>query len=711
VPENTKEIRIYRFADMELNVPERLLLRGPEKIALTPRMFDLLLKLVEAEGHLLEKETLLNSVWADAIVEEGNLNRTISSLRKALGEVKGENRFIETVPKVGYRFVAPVSHTNGNSHRRVDASVDPAVPQTRTWPKWPLAVGAFLLLFGVLIGTYFFYGGSENNAARNETPNGPIRLTNNKFDEDAAVWGSDNRIRFIRFTGANQVASYVIDADGGNESRPVTPIKNLRTGGWSPNGKKVVFSKENESGLNSYLADSDGTNEIKLPFYPGSLAWAPDSSKFAYSTEFPAGSKNNEILIYDIDAKSSTVIASDPGFDANPSFSPDGKQLIFNSIRDGNAEIYLVNIDGSGLRRLTNHPAKEAFQVFSPDGTQIAFNSNRDNEKVSIFLMNVNDDSPPVRISGDDYDAEIRNGCWSPDGTRIVFTSNKDGANFNLYTQNVERFAAVKILADEKAELRFPAHSPDGNKLAFAAELADGKSEIRILDQTTKTVKSIHRSENADLQLAWSPDGKQLSFNCKSEGNTDICVIGSDGTDFQNLTNHAARDAGSAWSSDGSEIVFSSNREGGFEQYHLFRMNVDGSNQRRVFARSGYELSPALSPDGTHLYFAGDRADGRSSALDIFVLDIDHPENERIVASRRFHDTSPSVSPDGERIVFVAQSDGNEEIYIVNSDGSGILRLTRNPANDNNPRFSNDGARIIFSSNRDGRYELFELQL
>src|SRR5690242_12316967 len=92
---------IYRFRDFELSPRERILTRDGARVALTPRMFDLLFALVDAHGHLLSKETLLDTVWADAAVEEGNLNRSISAVRKALGEKSGDLKFIETVPKAG----------------------------------------------------------------------------------------------------------------------------------------------------------------------------------------------------------------------------------------------------------------------------------------------------------------------------------------------------------------------------------------------------------------------------------------------------------------------------------------------------------------------------------------------------------------------------------------------------------------------------------
>src|SRR5262245_12529246 len=98
--------QIYEFGPYRLDAAERLLLRDGEVIQLQPKVFDLLLALVERHGRLLEKDELMKLVWPDTVVEEANLANNISIVRKTLSE-NGE-RFIETVPKRGYRFVAPV---------------------------------------------------------------------------------------------------------------------------------------------------------------------------------------------------------------------------------------------------------------------------------------------------------------------------------------------------------------------------------------------------------------------------------------------------------------------------------------------------------------------------------------------------------------------------------------------------------------------------
>lgn len=99
----------FEFGSFRLDPAERQLLCEDEPVALTPKCFDLLVVLVENNGHLVEKEELLRRLWPNQFVEESNLSFNISALRKALGEGRNEQRFIETVPKKGFRFVAPVT--------------------------------------------------------------------------------------------------------------------------------------------------------------------------------------------------------------------------------------------------------------------------------------------------------------------------------------------------------------------------------------------------------------------------------------------------------------------------------------------------------------------------------------------------------------------------------------------------------------------------
>src|SRR5829696_7563317 len=97
--------KIYRFGSFRLDAAERLLFDGDRAVQLPPKAFDTLLMLVSNAGKVLAKERMLTEIWEGSFVEENNLAQNISLLRKVLGETVGE-KFIETVPKFGYRFVA-----------------------------------------------------------------------------------------------------------------------------------------------------------------------------------------------------------------------------------------------------------------------------------------------------------------------------------------------------------------------------------------------------------------------------------------------------------------------------------------------------------------------------------------------------------------------------------------------------------------------------
>ncbi|HEX8139606.1 MAG TPA: alpha/beta fold hydrolase [Pyrinomonadaceae bacterium] len=144
--------RLYRFGRFKLNKAERLLLCDSTPVPLTPKVFDTLLVLVENSGHVVSKEELIQKVWPDSFVEENNLAQNISILRKALGEGASGLKFIETVPKRGYRFVADVSgraedETEIVIHERTRARViieeeDETEPPAAVVAKHPLSNAA-----------------------------------------------------------------------------------------------------------------------------------------------------------------------------------------------------------------------------------------------------------------------------------------------------------------------------------------------------------------------------------------------------------------------------------------------------------------------------------------------------------------------------------------------------------------------------------------
>lgn len=704
-----------------LDPQERILFADGQPVHLTDKVFDTLLLLVENNGRLLTKDEMMAVLWEESFVEESNLVKNISRLRKILHTEDVE--LIETLPKHGYRFLADVKEIDGEinllvqRNLRVKITVEDDTEtrghgekekllqleqQISAFSRLRVAIslGGLTVLLVSVLGFYFWK--REKPIVKNET--GAIRLTDNPKNDSHPRWTNDGRIRFLQTGSDRQTESVLMNADGTNQTE-VKDFNDLDYGFWSPDGTKVIFAKPNDKTA-FYLANADGKHEITLPFFGGNFDWSPDSKKIAYQKK--VGENDAELFVFSLETRNSENITNNPSFDADPSFSPDGRQIVFASLRDGNAEIYVQNSDGSDVRRLTNHPAWDSHPFFSPDGTHIVFPSNRDNESSDLYLMRA-DGSDVRRLTDWQANETVEPGCWSPDGTKIVFSSDQHGSD-DVFVINAEIYRPQLVLADETSNLQFPTLSPDGRQIVYQAEMPDKSGELRIYDSESKQFRVLIKTENADIAPVFSPDGTRIAFQNRIKGNTEIFLIKKDGSGIQNLTNNPARDVSPAFSPDGKQIAFAGNREGDFAIFQLYAMNTDGSNQHKIHnSQTMGGGSLAWSPDGSQIVFTSDKEEGRIGNYELFMIKLNAGEPEKRLTFRRRLDSQPSFSPDGTRIAFVSNTDGNSEIYVQNSDGTGLLRLTRNEAEDTTPQFSKDGKTIIFSSNREGKFAIYEL--
>ena len=425
--ENGHKHLCYEFADFRLYPHERLLLRNAARVALTPRVMDLLIVLVEHQGELVTKETLFEAVWADSFVEEGNINRTISTLRKNLGSQSNGSDLIETVPKLGYRFIAPVEETSDN-----DANRDAALPQ-RSMRAWLIVVMGVVVVG--LAAYYFFVPGIA------VTKDGMTRLTNNLAEDESPEFSPDGKkIVFVsNREGARNI--YVMNADGGNVVRltNISTAENSPT--WSPDGTRILFESSRDGNPEIYVMKADGSDQRRLTFNAvvdgGPARFSPDGRRIVFSRSAAnegVAYYNFDIYTMSIDGEDLRQLTTDPEYDAEPHWSPDGTKITFVSAREKGFDVFVMNADGSDQINLTKDRENQSPIDWTPDGKQIIFTAeslSRTNAS-QIWVMNA-DGSNRRQISS--FSDEPYHISYSLAAKKIVFAPKKDG-NFEIYSMD-----------------------------------------------------------------------------------------------------------------------------------------------------------------------------------------------------------------------------------------------------------------------------------
>jgi len=195
----------------------------------------------------------------------------------------------------------------------------------------------------------------------------------------------------------------------------------------------------------------------------------------------------------------------------------------------------------------------------------------------------------------------------------------------------------------------------------------------------------------------------RIAFVSDREGNKEIYVVKTKGTGLVRLTHHPADDFDPVWSADGNSIVFRSDRDDDNGMGDVYRVNADGSGAPVLLTDLGGS-SPSWSADGKVMVVSG----GSNEDIGIYVVSRDGAIMERLTDSTTL-DLMASISPDGSQVTFYSNRDG-DDIYVVNSDGSGFTRLSHHPAGGNfSPQWSPDGNRIAFVSTRDGQPEIYAI--
>ncbi|MBZ5679642.1 MAG: winged helix-turn-helix domain-containing protein [Acidobacteriia bacterium] len=541
VPESG-ESRTRRFGAFEIDLHAGELRRSGLKVKLQEQPFQILALLLERPGEVVTREDLRNRLWpADTFVDfDHSLNAAIKRLRNALGDAAENPRFVETVARRGYRFLAPV-----NGSHLVPELVAPVPGVHRSIGKWQIAGAAVVMvLAGVAVGLWLGRGNPSHQAAT------PKRLTANPSEAPVigGVISSDGKyLAFADKTGfyLRQIetgethpvplpAGFDSNApswapDGGFDARPLswfpdgvhlvvgwvasaheeqslweisvlggTPRKLIDEGfraSVSPDGSQIAFVRGVSGQQELWRMQSDGQNprkEVGEPGYEyGGIVWSPDGTSLAYvrSRFEPAYSRMHSFIeLRNLSSGKSEVLLSDPRLGAALAWAPG--RLIYSLAEpppnQNDSNLWSAPFDGrahlSGPAiRLTSESGFAGGVSITADGKRLAFFKQTRQPDVYVTELNPQGTrlSEPRRLTLDER--EDFPYSWTPDGKSILFMSDRDGTA-HIFRQGVDQ-ATPELLLGGKEALSIPRLTPDGKSIVYliTPKLGETARKVRLM--------------------------------------------------------------------------------------------------------------------------------------------------------------------------------------------------------------------------------------
>jgi TolB protein len=415
----------------------------------------------------------------------------------------------------------------------------------------------------------------------------------------------------------------------------------------------------------------------------------------------------------------------------NPSFSYDGRWIVFTSERFGSADVFRVHPDGSGIERLTDSAAFDDQAALSPDGRTLAFVSTRDTGTANIWLLDI-----PIHR----FRNLTRNTAgnfrptWSPDGKWIAFSSDRDMPRLRLIREwgpaweLMHRTAIYIVHPDGSGVRRLTAHdgsagsprwSPDGRRVVFdqvtdidAMRHSLIKSEVESVDIDTgvRESSSSRKGPEHALNPSWSPDGSLLVFDREAPAQTSGVEVTRSRDLRYELIGGSGFNNNVKFTPGGAEFVY---RSPTTQTLQFFRPNASDTtifDGRRGKRRIGDEV--ALSADGRRIAFSISQSADPAQVGQIVVMNCDG-SHLRVVTHDVGHDDYPSFSPDGSRLVYRV-GDSNERAHtqrglrILSLADGKVTKLTN--GSDDFPAWSSRGDRIAFTGFESGDFEIYTIR-
>ena len=573
---------VIRFGVFELDPRSGELRRSGVLLNLQDQPLKVLECLLERPGELVTREALRQRLWpGDTFVDfEQGVNAAVKRLRETLADSAESPRFVETLPRRGYRFIAPVERDD-----RDRSGSSPSVPDQRASlaskpahsalvEKQPAAArrGRHALIAAGAIALVLMTIAAWLRRASPETPVAPLRL-----------------VALTTLTGSEYGPTF------------------------SPDGSQVAFAWDGEQQDNSdiyvkLVGSSDVRRLTTHAAVDSAPQWSPDGKWIAYArSESPTSS---QIRLMSSLGGSERVLK----FPLRPpaTWSPDGRYLVAGRASEAGASdqsngLYLIPVEIGEPRALTRAvaPANDAWPAFSPDGRHLAYAScqdvtNRSNCHIQVLDLDSTIDplGSPRRLTRAPF-WTIQGIAWSRDGTFIVFAA-RQGALTNLWRVAADGTHEPVRIEVAGMDAAFPATTTSADRLAFSKSIDD--EDIFRLD-VGGIARPVARSSVKDTNAQFSPDGERMAFCSARSGDAfEVWVAGTDGSKPERLTRGPGRwQCSPTWSPDSKRIAFDSQAEDG--SWHVWTIDVEGGAPQQVTKEVGDQVRPTWSRDGQWIYF------------------------------------------------------------------------------------------------------------
>jgi len=615
--------RQYLFGNFRLNSAERTLCRDGDILPLTPKALDTLLYLVERHGHVIGKTELIEAVWPGTFVEENSLARNISTLRKVLSESRDEVSFIETIPKRGYRFSAPVVVTDDAwAKGSVDNGITEALPaSTISVDPWsgmlptarPRRVGrGFQLsvtIFVALAMVTLLIGMAKTRAPGLRVGR-TVQITS--FGQVADPIATDGKRIFmaVREGGYRALAETSIARATGPDAHPM-PIPTLLANPYiydiSPDGSELLIASSPEASADDerplwILGAIGGAPQRLGNLSACGAAWSPRGDKIAFT-------RGSGLYVAGRDGGAVEKLADVAGKAEWPRWSPDGKVIRLTVLdpKTDAASLWEISASGSSERPLFRDFVRSedrwgagvANGIWTKDGRYFFFIVRRFDQEntTSVWAVEEKKDlfgrqPTPQQI----FVSPLALGppILSEDGQRLFLTVTDKDRQLMRYDGKRKQFLSwlggISVMS--------ATYSPGGAWVAYVTVLErDGTLWAARADGTSPV--PLTRFPIDPFSPVFSPDGKQIAFfDGRAPRSRRICIVPRDGGAVIPLT--TGDDISPSWFPDGHSILYEHlNGSDEKSQYPsgLYRLDLRTS-ERAVLPNSEGKSDAILSPDG-----------------------------------------------------------------------------------------------------------------